>query len=135
MRIVDATFYDAPGFSLFVISAGLLLLSLMLLAVALKQGGTLRWLAPRHMRSTLWNRSSFKTLTVFLYLFLYMIGFGQPIPGTNIVAPFWLSTFLFLFVMMTTFKATSVRYVFVISSLCTLITYLVFGYFIKIPLP
>lgn len=135
MRTVNATLYDAPGFSMFVISAGLLVLSLALLVVALRQGGTLRWLAPRQIRIALWNRSCLKTLAVFLYLFLYMIGFGQPIPGTHVVIPFWLATFVFLILMMTTFKATSIGYVIVISGLCTLITCLVFGYFVKIPLP
>lgn len=135
MRTVDATFYDAPGFSMLVISAGLLVLSLALLVVALKQGGTLRWLAPRQIRDVLWNRSTLKTLAVFVYLFLYMIGFGQTIPGTHVVIPFWLATFVFLILMMITFKATSIGYVIVISGLCTLITYLVFSYFVKIPLP
>jgi len=135
MRTVNATFYDAPGFSMLVISAGLFMLSLALLVIALRQGGTLRWLAPRQIRIALWNRSSLKTLAVFVYLFLYMIGFGQPIPGTHVVIPFWLATFVFLILMMITFKATSIGYVVVISGLCTLITYLVFGYFVKIPLP
>jgi hypothetical protein len=135
MRIVNATFYDAPGFSMLVISAGLLMLSLALLVIALKQGGRLRWLAPQQIRIAFWNRSSLKTLAVFVYLFLYMIGFGQPIPGTQVVIPFWLATFVFLALMMITFKATSVGYVVVISGLCTVITYLVFGHFVKIPLP
>jgi hypothetical protein len=42
---------------------------------------------------------------------------------------------VFLVLMMATFKATSIGYVVVISGLCTLVTYLVFGYFVKIPLP
>lgn len=135
IRTVGASFYDAPGFSMLVISTGLLVLSLVLLVVALKQGGTLRWLAPGQIRTALWNRSSLKTLAVFIYLFLYMIGFGQPIPGIHVVIPFWLSTFVFLVLMMITFKATSIGYIIVISGLCTLITYLVFGYFVRIPLP
>ena len=135
MRTVDATFYDAPGFSMLVISAGLLVLSLALLVVALKQGGTLRWLALRQIRAELWNRSTLKTLAVFVYLYLYMIGFGQTIPGTHIVIPFWLTTFVFLVLMMITFKAASIGYVVIISGLCTLMTYLIFGYFVKIPLP
>jgi hypothetical protein len=135
MKAVDATFYDAPGFSMLVISGGLLVLSLSLLVIALKQGGTLGWLAPRQIRAALWNRSALRALVVFLYLCVYMISFGQPIPGTNVVIPFWLSTFVFLVLMMATFKATTIGYVVVISGLCTLITYLVFGYFVKIPLP
>ncbi|MHC4682278.1 MAG: tripartite tricarboxylate transporter TctB family protein [Planctomycetota bacterium] len=135
IKTVNATFYDAPGFSMLVISGGLLILSLALLVTAVKQGGTLRWLAPRKIRVALWNRSSLKTLAVFVYLFLYMIGFGQRIPGSNVVIPFWLATFVFLVLMMTTFKAASISRVLIISGLCTLMTYLVFGYFAKIPLP
>ena len=135
MKTVNATFYDAPGFSMLVISGGLLALSLTLLVIAVKQGGTLRWLAPRKVRIALWTRSSLKSLAVFVYLFLYMIGFGQSIPGTQIVMPFWLATFVFLVLMMTTFKATSVGRILIISGLCTLMTCIIFGYFAKIPLP
>jgi len=135
MKTVNATFYDAPGFSILVIASGLLVLSVVLLVTALRQGGGLRWLAPRHLKGLYINGSSLKTAVVFVYLFLYMFSFGRPLPFTQVTIPFWASTSLFLAGMMVTFRAASLRAIVVISGLCTLSVYLIFGVLARIPLP
>lgn len=135
MSTMNATFYDAPGFSIMVISGALLVLSVALLVIARKQGGGLAWLAPKKIKQACWNRSSLQTWIVFFYLFCYMMGFGQTIPGTGIVIPFWLSTSLFLIVMMVTFRAARLPVILITSGLCTVLVYLIFGVLAKIPLP
>ncbi len=135
MKAVDATFYDAPGFSIFVISSGLLVLSVALLVNAVREGGSLHWLTPDKWKSLCLNTSSLRTIVVFFYLFLYMAGFGQPIPGSHVTVPFWISTLVFLVLMMVTFRAASLKSIVVISGLCTLSVYLIFDVLAKIPLP
>lgn len=135
MKAVGATFYGAPGFSILVIAGGLLILSVVLLVTAIRQGGGLGWLTPRNLKRRCGNRASLKTTVVFVYLFLYIASFDRSIPGTAVTIPFWASTFLFLTLMMATFRAASLRSIVMIGGLCTLCVYLFFGVFAKIPLP
>ena len=135
MKRVNATFYDAPGFSMIVVGCGLLILGCALLKTALSQGGTLQWLKPRHWRRSIRTRSNLKTVVVFVYLFLYMFGLGEPIPGTGVVIPFWILTFVFLVAMMATFRAAHIGTIVITSGLCILLVTVIFGWFAKVPLP
>ena len=135
MKRVKATFYDAPGFSMIVMGCGLLILSCALMKTALSQGGTLDWLNPRHWQRRIRTRSNLKTVILFVYLFLYMFGLGEPILGTGVVIPFWVLTFVFLVAMMATFRAAHIGTIIITSGLCTLLVTVIFAWFAKIPLP
>lgn len=135
MRITDAVFYTAPGFSTFVIGLVLLILSIVLGMNAVRQGGSLRWLSWMNLKKIYLSHEFGQTFLVFLYLCLYMWVFWETIPFTRIKVPFWLSTFLFLFGMMKTFRATTTKKAIAISVVTTGVVQFFFGYLAGIPLP
>ncbi len=135
MQKTDAVFYTAPGFSTFIIGVVLSVLSVLQGTIAWKKGGTLRWLALSNLKSIFLSRTFLDTFLVFLYLCLYMWVFWETIPFTRIRVPFWLSTFLFLFGMMKTFRATTTKRILIISMVTTAVVQISFGYLMGIPLP
>jgi len=135
MQKTDAVFYTAPGFSTFVIGIVLSVLSISQGIIAWKKGGNLRWLALSNLKKIYLSRQFLDTFLVFLYLCLYMWVFWETIPFTHIRVPFWLSTFLFLFGMMKTFRATTTKRILSISIVTTAVVQVAFGYLMGIPLP
>jgi len=135
MRITDAVFYTAPGFATFVIGIALSVLSVALGLSALRKGGSLKWMTWDYLKTVYTSRKFKETFLVFLYLCLYMWVFWDTVPFTRIRVPFWLSTFLFLFGMMKTFKAATTKTILLVSAVTTALVQLFFGYFVGIPLP
>ncbi|MFQ3620081.1 MAG: hypothetical protein SNJ78_03945 [Spirochaetales bacterium] len=135
MRLTDAVFYTAPGFSTFVIGVILAFLAILLWMEAFRKGGNLYWLRWSNLKTIYLSRQFLDTFLVFLYLCLYMWVFWETVPFTRIRVPFWLSTFLFLFAMMKTFKATSTGKIVVISIVTSATAQFFFGYLAGIPLP
>jgi len=135
METIDVEFYIAPGFSVMVIGIGLLILSISLVIAALRQGGDLLWLAPAKLIKIFKSKPFWQTLSVFFYLFLYMWAFWEKVPWLNVHVPFWLTTFIFLNLMMITFRATKIVYVLLISGLTSFLVDFVFGFLARIPLP
>jgi hypothetical protein len=130
-----ATFYTAPGFMLLVVSLLLFALSASQ-TLALFRARTsacsshLEDMAPHHR-----SRRLLSTVLTLLYLWLYMCAFWGTVPGTELRVPFWLSTFCFLVAMMTTFRATSLKRVLLISVLFAGLVDACFRYLVKVPLP
>ena len=135
MRTMHARFYTAPGFSTLAVSGGLLLLSIRLLITALRQHGDLRWLAPGRVIEYFRLKSFWQTAAVLFFLYLYMCLFWGKIPWFSIRVPFWLTTFVFLCLMMLTFKATKVYRILIISGLISVLTTLIFKFLVGVPLP
>ena len=135
MKTVDAKFYTAPGFPVLVIGGCLFILSISLLVTALKQGGNLLWLAPKKLAGNIKSKSFWQTVAVFFYLYLYMCLFWERIPFLDIHVPFWLTTFVFLNLMMITFRAARIHNILIISAIVTLLTVFCFSYLARVPLP
>ena len=133
MKTLDINFYTSPGFSILVVAVCILLLSITLLINALKNQASLKWLGQTLKIAT--SKSARSSQLVFLYLFLYMVAFWEYVPGTRIHIPFWMTTFIFLIAMMTTFKATKLKTIVVISAITTLIVEIAFKHLAQIPLP
>lgn len=135
MEAVKAVFYVAPGFPILVVASCLGTLGCVLVAIAVRQGGTLRWLRPASIWQRMRTRSSLQTAAVFVYLFLYMCVLWDRVPLLNVHIPFVVTTFLFLCAMMITFQAARIRYVVIISVVATAIIVAAFQYLAEIPLP
>lgn len=135
METMDVEFYIAPGFSVMVIGIALLVLSISLVITALRQGGGLSWLTPAKLIRIFKSKPFWQTLAVFFYLFLYMWAFWGKVPWLNVRVPFWFTTFIFLNLMMITFRATKIVYVLLISGLTSFLVYFAFGFLAHIPLP
>jgi hypothetical protein len=110
-------------------------MSISLFFTARKQGGSLEWLFTKDLKSKIWNRSSKQTGIVFVYLFLYMVLSWEKVPLVNIYLPFWFTTFVFLCLMMITFKATKLLNIIIISALTALLIDFAFTNLAKVPLP
>jgi hypothetical protein len=135
IKTVGAKFYTAPGFPVLVIGGCLFILSISLLVTALKQGGNLLWLAPKKLIVNVKSKSFWQTVAVFFYLYLYMCLFWEKIPFLDIHVPFWLTTFVFLNLMMITFRAAKIHNILIISAIVTFLTVFCFSYLARIPLP
>ncbi|MFC1715285.1 tripartite tricarboxylate transporter TctB family protein [Candidatus Poribacteria bacterium] len=135
MKTVHAEFYTAPGFSTLAVSAGLLLLGIRLLVIALRQHGDLRWLAPGRVIEYFRLKSFRQTAAVLFCLYLYMCLFWGKISWFDIHVPFWLTTFVFLSSMMLIFRATKIYRILIISGLISVLTVLVFKSLVGVPLP
>lgn len=135
MRIVDCKYYTAPGLPLLIIGVLLIILAVSLIITSLKQGADLKFILPDNLNKMLKEKQLWQTLSVFSYLFIYIFVLWDKIPYTNIHIPFWLSTFIFLNLMMITFKATSIINSIIISlAVANIIDYL-FSVLAKVPLP
>ena len=135
MEAVGAKFYTAPGFPIMVVGGCLFILSVSLLVTALKQGGNLLWLAPKKLAKNFKSKSCRQTITVFFYLYLYMCLFWEKIPWLNVRVPFWLTTFIFLNLMMITFRAARIRNILIISAIVSFLVVFFFSFLGRIPLP
>ena len=135
MNKMDAPFYISPGFTILIIASSLLFMSISLFITARKKGGSLEWLFPKNLKSKVWNRSSRQTLIIFVYLYLYMVLCWEKVPVLNLYLPFWLTTFVFLCLMMLTFKATKPINIIVISAITSFLVDFAFTNLAQVPLP
>jgi hypothetical protein len=135
MQLMGASYYTAPGFAIMFISIGLLVMGIYLMLVSRKRGATLTWLLPGRLVKRLKEDQFDKTLLIFSYLGLYMVVFFDRIPFTRIRVPFWLSTFVFLYVTLRSFKAAGHKASLAISILTAGLVYYIFRYLIGVPLP
>ncbi|HBG16978.1 MAG TPA: hypothetical protein DDW93_09385, partial [Firmicutes bacterium] len=81
------------------------------------------------------SKEFWNTVIVFGYLFLYMIVLWERTPLLGIHIPFWLATFIFLNLMMITFKATKFLNIIIISGITTFLVDFFFRTLARIPLP
>jgi hypothetical protein len=135
MGITDAVFYTAPGFAPLLVGSIIFILSAALLAGGIKNGGSLSWIAPAKLVKIYTSKSFRETFLVFFYLCIYMWTFWETIPFTRIRVPFWLGTYIFLFLMLWTFKAAKLNTALLISLIATALIQISFGHFAGIPLP
>jgi Tripartite tricarboxylate transporter TctB family len=135
MKAVGAKFYTAPGFPVMIAGGFLFILSISLLVTALKQGGNLLWLAPKKLARNFKSKSFRQTIAVFFYLYLYMCLFWEKIPWLNVRVPFWLTTFVFLNLMMITFRAAKIHNILIISAITSFLVVFFFSFLGRIPLP
>jgi len=135
MRVAGAEFYTAPGFFLLWIATALLVLSAALLAAALRQGGDLRWLAPRRLLQIARNKAFVQTWIVFIYLYLYMCFFWERVPWLGWRVPFWLSSFVFMAAMMATFSRKKAIPILAISAIAAAAIDFAFRHLAMTPLP
>lgn len=135
VKELQIKFYTAPGFFVMIVGGGLFVLGAVLLVMALRQGGDLRWMAPAGLLAIVRSRASRQTATVFLYLFLYMWLFWEKVPGLGLHVPFWLGTFLFLCAMMITFSKQKLLSIILISAVAAPLIDAAFRYLAKVPLP
>lgn len=135
MNKMEAQFYISPGFTILIIAIFLLFMSISLFFTARKQGGSLKWLFTKNLLSKIWNRSSKQTMIVFVYLFFYMVLGWARVPLLNIYLPFWFTTFIFLCLMMITFRATKLLNIIIISALTSFLIDFAFTNLAQVPLP
>lgn len=135
IQLMGASYYTAPGFAVMFIGIGLLVMGIYLMLVSRKNGATLSWLLPGRLWKRLREDQFGKTLVIFTYLWLYMVVFFERIPFTRIRVPFWLSTFLFLYVTLRSFKAAGRKASLAISIVTAGLVYYIFRYLIGVPLP
>ena len=134
MRVTDCAFYIAPGLPTLLIGFFLLVSAMILLVTARRQGGDLRWLSPKKFLVKFKSKEFWNTVIVFGYLFLYMIVLWERTPLLGIHIPFWLATFIFLNLMMITFKATKFLNIIIISGITTFLVDFFFRTLARIPL-
>ena len=136
IRVLDATFYTAPGFLILVIGIMLLACAIYLVVNALKNGGSLRWLNPKKLLKKLKEDKAWYAVLAFFYLFLYMVVlWDAKIPFTRITIPFWANTMIFMLLIMFTFKVARPRTIIIISVVTSLLVFFIFKYLIGVPLP
>jgi len=123
-------FYVSPGFFPLIMGYVLLLCSLLLFVSSLRQGGLrarLRevgswWKEKTHAKDSL------TTLVGILIMLLYT-SFLLPL------LPFWLSTFIFLVMLMAFLRSTSIVRVLLVSALTVAIIVVFFTVLFHVPLP
>ena len=135
MQTLPIRFYTAPGFFVLLIGCALLILGVVLLLTAVRQGGGLRWLAPDSLLRIAGSRPARQTTIVFVYLFLYMWLFWGEVPLLGLPVPFWLGTFLFLFAMLITFTQRRWYSIVAISAVAALLIDASFRHLAGVPLP
>ena len=136
IRILDASFYTAPGFLILVIGIMLLACAVYLVVNALKNGGSLRWLNPKKLLKQLREDKAWYAVLAFFYLFLYMVVlWDAKIPFTRITIPFWANTMVFMMLIMFTFKVAKPRTIIIMSVVTSLLVFFIFKYLIGVPLP
>ncbi len=135
METTDAHFYTAPGFSVMFVGICLFILAIVLFFTAIKAGAGLSWLAPMKVFYRLRQRPALATVLIFAYLYFYMVLLWESVPYLNVHVPYWLNTFIFLLLMMFSFKAAKPLYIILISALTAGFMEFVFKYMANIPLP
>ncbi|MBR1919056.1 MAG: tripartite tricarboxylate transporter TctB family protein [Spirochaetales bacterium] len=136
MRILDATFYTAPGFLILIIGIMLLACAVYLIVNALRKGGSFRWLIPSRLWKQLRDDKAHYAVLAFFYLYLYMVLlWDAKIPFTRITFPFWANTMLFMMLIMFTFKVARPRTIIIMSVVTSILVYVTFKFMIGVPLP
>jgi hypothetical protein len=123
----QATPLDMPGLSPIVCSALLILLSLVVIASARRNGGTLKHLLSPEVRNALVRGEAVVVYKVFSLMLLYIYGLLPHLP-------YWASTSLFMVVFMAVFRVFSWRTI-VISISTALLIMVIFGHLFGINLP
>lgn len=126
--VKEAGWFVAPGIFPFMLSIGIIVMSLIMLSIAYRESGRIKFDSWRNFRKHFKSKDTFIMMAEIGLLFFYVF-----ILLTKL--HFLFATIMYLFLSMYIVKATSWYKIAIISVLVSLgITYL-FGNLFKIPLP
>ena len=123
----DRRFYMSAGLMPLVFSILLIVISVSVIFIAVREGGTLELFAPSRIFEALRSSKGLKTIFVLAWLLFYIVGLLE-------LFPYLLATFIFLFVLICVFYGRLVPAILISAVTAAVITF-AFGSIAGIPLP
>lgn len=124
----DRRFYVSAGFLPLLFSLLFACIHIRIIAVALKEGGSLSLFSPANVRKAVGGSTGLKAVFILGWMAFYLFVMLKRLP-------YPVSTFVFLTVFMSAFHKRSMLTVLVLSVLTTALITVCFGHIAKIPLP
>jgi len=104
-----ATLYTVPGLFPFIVSVCILICSIVVLVNAVSVGGDIKFLSPDALKKTFTSLQAFTPTIVMGLMVIYVFLLADRIP-------FVIATFIFIFLLMTIFKATKIIWIILIGA-------------------
>jgi hypothetical protein len=126
--VEEVGWFVAPGIFPFMLSVGIIVMSLIMLSIAYRESGRIKFESWRKFRKYFKSKDTIIMMTEIGLLFFYAFVLLKKVHFT-------LATFIYLFLSMFVVKAASWYKIAMISVLAAVVIAYLFGNLFKIPLP